>query len=197
MKYFIKYGFGQWRVGPKLYSHWSNVYQKYFARRAEITIDHQCLFLGRKLKIAPNFREEIIKEIHKQHLGLLKAKATMKQYYWWPNMDSEVELLIHHCQSCAENQKGRAQIFRILETKHMKQASIWTCTYRLFWFRRENIIFMIDSLSRWIQVEMVRGSTVQETIRKLENMFNNIGWPTTIVSEFLSMCAQNEIKVIK
>lgn len=86
----------------------SSIMQKYFAKRMQIYIDNQCLFLGQRLIIPPAFTKEILESVHKQHLGLAKAKVTPQQYYWWPNMEKELEALINGCDSCAVNQKGKS-----------------------------------------------------------------------------------------
>jgi hypothetical protein len=41
------------------------------------------------------------------HMGLLKTSECIKEHYWWPKMDAEIEYHIRCCQVCqASSQKG-------------------------------------------------------------------------------------------
>lgn len=42
---------------------------------------------------------------------------------------------------------------------------------------------MVDSFSRWLQMNIVHSTNPQETITKLQNICNYVGYPEVIVTD--------------
>jgi len=181
----------------------SKEYQKYYAKRFLITIDNGCLFKDQQLIVPPAFRKES-EAVHKLHMGISKPKASLRQYYWWPNMDAEIDTLINNCGICAENQRGRHH--KYYETWSKEDTPFKRIHIDFFDFAGKKFLLMIDSLSRWLQVEQVHSTKASKTIIKLNNMFNFIGLPEVIVLdnrppftsiEFIDWCRRNNIQVVR
>ncbi len=67
----------------------------YFNRRAEMSIDRGCLFLGSRVVVPAKFQEQVLGELHAGHQGMVKMKGLARLHAWWPGIDKEIE----HCQA--------------------------------------------------------------------------------------------------
>ena len=47
-------------------------------------------------------RENLISLAHEGHQGMSKTKSRIREFYWWPNLNSEVETVIKSCTCCHE-----------------------------------------------------------------------------------------------
>ena len=59
------------------------------------------LFKGTRL-IPKLLRPEILREIHKSHLGIAKCRQRAKEVLFWPGMSVEIEQMVTNCSACAD-----------------------------------------------------------------------------------------------
>jgi len=52
--------------------------------------------------IPSTLRDELLKELHKTHMGSAKMKSLDKPYYWWSNIDQNIEHYVKKCVMCLE-----------------------------------------------------------------------------------------------
>ena len=59
--------------------------------RDEIAVDNnnEVIFRGTRIIIPATLQTRIVKLAHTGHQGLAKTKALLRQYAWFPNMDSK------------------------------------------------------------------------------------------------------------
>lgn len=55
-----------------------------------------------------SLRKDMLKLIHKSHLGMVKCKQRAREAMFWPAVNSDIEMLIRDCGTCAENQNQEA-----------------------------------------------------------------------------------------
>ena len=39
----------------------------------------------------------ILQDLHQEHGGMTRMKSVACSYVWWPNLDSEIEVLVKSC----------------------------------------------------------------------------------------------------
>lgn len=47
-------------------------------------------------------RESLLRELHQNHLGVVKMKSIARDYIWWPNIDKDIEKNANNCINCVE-----------------------------------------------------------------------------------------------
>ncbi|XP_047986360.1 uncharacterized protein K02A2.6-like [Leguminivora glycinivorella] len=77
----------------------------FYSRRNELTMDRGCLFWGYRILIPHTVRESVLVELHKSHFGIIRMKEIARSYFWWPNLDSEIENIPKKCITCLQNSK--------------------------------------------------------------------------------------------
>ena len=53
-------------------------------------------------------REEVLKELHQSHIGIVRMKMLSRSYVWWPKIDSEIEKMVKSCIPCEETKNAPA-----------------------------------------------------------------------------------------
>ena len=49
----------------------------------------------------------ILKDLHAEHLGMVKMNQLARKYPWWPGLDKEIEETARLCHSCKEAAKAQ------------------------------------------------------------------------------------------
>ena len=81
--------------GDKPYYEWCN----------EQTVHQGCFLLGIRVVIPNKLQEKVLEELHDGHLGVVKMKALVRSYVWWPNISGRLEELAKGCDGCQPNQR--------------------------------------------------------------------------------------------
>ena len=56
----------------------------YFVRKDEITLQSACLMWRIRVIIRPKLHPQVLEELHQGHMGVMKMKALIRSYIWWP-----------------------------------------------------------------------------------------------------------------
>lgn len=81
--------------------------QPYYLIRDELTIVDDCIARGTyRLVVPQSLQKRLIDIAHETHQGIVCTKQSLKELYWWPQMDTQVETLIKDCTTCRHNDKS-------------------------------------------------------------------------------------------
>lgn len=72
----------------------------YYAKRHDLSLNAGCVMWGLQTIIPARLGSDVLDELHKGHLGVVKMKALARRYVWWPGMDQELEWLTLQCPGC-------------------------------------------------------------------------------------------------
>lgn len=53
-----------------------------------------------RVVIPTKLKAEIFSELHSSHMGISKTKLLARGYFWWSNIDRNIETLIKNCDAC-------------------------------------------------------------------------------------------------
>ena len=176
-----------------------------FKHRSDtLSIERGCLISGYRVVIPPDLRENILTELHGDHVGIVRMKAQARSLVWWPNIDSDIEIKGKQCLTCQLNQSNPVTAplhpWPVAdgpwERIHIDYAEKCGKTYLLG----------IDSYSRWPEICLVKyNSTATMTIECMRSWFASYGLPKYVVSdngpqftsaEFTSFLRNNGVKHI-
>lgn len=169
--------------------------------RNELTLDRGFLFWGYRILIPPAIRGAVLTELHKSHFGIIRMKEMARSYFWWPNLDSDIEGITKSCLICLQNSKS--------PTKTQKPwpvpSSVWSRIHADFLgpFYNKMYLVIVDSYSKWPEVFEMANITSNRTIEVFKSLFTRFGYPSHLVTdngrsftstEFKEFCAKVGVK---
>lgn len=81
--------------------HIPQVLRTYHPKVTELTVEEVCLLWGGRVIIPASLKEDVVAELHKEHMGVSKMKALARSHAWWAGLYKDLEALAKSCSSCA------------------------------------------------------------------------------------------------
>ena len=160
----------------------------YHAVRHELCVADDLLYRGERL-IAPQLlQDKIVSLAHEQHQGMVRSKQLIRQTYWWPGLDAQVEEAVRRCQVCQKNEKTMKCTPTPLQPVEFPPGP---------WFKvgvdivgpltgpkqcRYAIVAM-DYYSKWPEVGFTEDITSSGVIRFLNSVFAREGYVHELVTD--------------
>ena len=103
------------------------------------------------------------------------VKALARNYLWYSGLDKDIETVAKECEICSSLRKDPAPatfipwtfLSRVWERIHIDFASL----------EGKDYLILIDSHSKWIEVELMTSTTVSKTIEVIRHWFASYGLP--------------------
>lgn len=161
----------------------SETERKFHHRRNELAIDNGSITWGHRIVIPEALRTQMLNELHCSHLGVVKMKQTARNYFWWPDIDSEIENVANTCKICLES---RPNPQKSTFTPWQWPSEPWSRIHVDFMgpFQGYMFLIIIDAHSKWPEViNMKKNTTAHKLIQVLDTMFSTFGLPKLLVSD--------------
>ncbi|XP_054277998.1 uncharacterized protein K02A2.6-like [Macrosteles quadrilineatus] len=162
-------------------SHMDDTLRPYFLRRAEISVERNCVLWGRRVIIPSPFRKEILNLLHQEHPGESRMKSLARSYVWWPKLDQNIEETVKECKIC-QSTRNTTPLVPLQHWAWPKHC--WQRIHIDFAsFKGHEFLIVVDSYSKWLEVFHMQTTTSAKTIEKLRSCFATLGLPSTLVSD--------------
>ncbi|XP_011408387.1 PREDICTED: uncharacterized protein K02A2.6-like [Amphimedon queenslandica] len=132
--------------------------------------------------IPPQGRPSILSQRHDTHPGISRMKNLAQAYVWWPGLDKDTKDKVKECVTC--------QISR--PTPPQAPVHPWECPFSPWArihidhagpFMGKTFLIIIDTHSRWLEVEIVSSTSAEVTIQVLRKLFAMHELPEQLVSD--------------
>ena len=155
--------------------------KEFFSRRNELSVDQDCLLWGMRVVIPPKFRDRLLEELHQEHTGVVRMKGVARSYFWYPKLDADIENLVKCCETCLRMRNDPPKVpfvpwsnaRRPFERVHID----------FFELEGKEYLVLVDTYSKWVNVELMSSTTSAKTIETLRGWFAIFGLPETLVSD--------------
>ena len=178
--------------------------QMYWKVKDELSIEDGLLVRGDRLIPPLCIRSKILTLAHQGHPGKTITKRKVKQNFWWPRMDHEIEEFVGLCTNCNNSDKTlkleKEEMPMVNEPKGpwQKIAIDFLGPYQILSTKMQYFIVVLDHFSRWVEVKAVCNSSTYEVINFLQDLFLREGVPKEILTDngvqFLSQDMQDFLK---
>ena len=177
----------------------------YWKRRDELSVHDGCIMWGARVIIPPQGRNRLTEELHDTHPGICRMKSLARSYFWWPNMDEQLENKVKHCAECQESRKT-PPVAPLHPWEWPKKP--WSRVHLDYAgpFLGRMFLVLVDAHSKWMDIFPVHRATSTMTIEKLRETFAIHGLPEVIVTdngtcftsaEFQQFLAANSIRHVR
>ena len=129
--------------------------------------------------IPPIFRAKMLGQLPWEHPGVCGMKAITHTCTWWPKMDQEIEEAVRVCTVC-QNVSNAPPSAPLIPwkwpTRPFKQIHIDFCHNG-----NDHFLIVIDSHSKWIEVQHMTFTNAEQTIDELCLIFATHRLPEEVV----------------
>ena len=139
--------------------------------------------MGSKSDFPPHGRTAALEELHETHPGVSKMKALARSYIWWPGMDGEIAEVVKNCPSCQVTRPS-PPVAQLHPWEWLSK--LWSRLHIDFAgpFMGHMYLVLVDSHSKWLDVQVMQSITTAKTIKKLRSflpltVFRRLSCPTT------------------
>lgn len=162
--------------------------RKFWDVSSQLTIHNHLIFRGSRLLPPVSVRENLIQLAHNGHLGRYLTKKRLRESYWWPGMDAEVERHVRDCLLCATSDKSHQHLKEVVERIPLP-GNPWQKIAIDIMGPIEGLgltkylIVLVDYLSKWPVVIEAQHVNTSVVIKALQELFRLEGAPQELVSD--------------
>ena len=173
------------------------ILKPFYKRRHELLVQNGCLMWGIRVTIPIKLRNILLDEQHVGHIGIVKMKELSRSFFWWPNLESDIEQLARKCSGCQIHQKAPPKA-SLHPWKWPSAPWEWMHIYFAGPFLGHMFLIAVDAHSKWPEVHVMNTITASKTIDVLRQIFAQFGVVKQIISDngktFTSAKFQNFVK---
>ena len=146
----------------------------------EISFEDGLLVFNKKIIIPHSYQRNILKALHKNHMGFTKCYEIARKYYFWTSMKNDLQQMIDNCDSCITHSRFRPILPPIptVATKPMEHFSVDLCDYN-----GRKFLIQCDRFSGYLFVNPMIKTTTDRVVNAQKSVFNFFGFPECLRSD--------------
>ncbi|XP_041940375.1 uncharacterized protein K02A2.6-like [Alosa sapidissima] len=175
---------------PASAKHLTPALQPFFKLRYELSLQGDCVVRGpHRLVVPDSLQSKFISLAHDTHQGIVRTKQRLREAYWWPGMDAQVETAIKSCITCQSHDKSAVTHTPPLQPVPYPDGAWEKVAIDIVGpFERAPIdcrfaVTLIDYHSKWPEVAFLSHATSQTVIQFLSSVFSREGDPKELISD--------------
>ncbi|XP_065224410.1 uncharacterized protein K02A2.6-like [Planococcus citri] len=149
---------------------------------SELCVVEGVLLRGVRIIVPAELRDRVLQNAHEGHPGINKIKDRLRSKVWWPNIDKHAETCVKTCDTC---QKVGKQIVTDQISRRDFPDGPWqqlAIDFKSLPDGKE-LCAVVDYFSRYVEVKIMKSTTVEDTTAFLDELFARHGIPSTITSD--------------
>lgn len=142
-----------------------------------------------RVVIPPSLQQHLIQLAHGTHPGMVRTKQRLRELYWWPGMDADVEVAIKSCTTCSQHDKTTITRAAPLQPVPLPNAAWEKLAMDIvgpFCSAPPDCRFaitLVDYYSQWPEVAFTSDVTSATVIAFLSAVFSREGNPLELVTD--------------
>ncbi|XP_069504413.1 exosome complex component RRP42 isoform X1 [Ambystoma mexicanum] len=168
--------------------------------REELWIQDGYLYKGHQMVVPVGMRKSVLELAHVGHLGLARTKGLVRSEFWWPGIDKDIEEQVKDCVECIEGNKG-LKVQKVPMVVRESPRVPWDeialdllGPFNIGGGRDSYLLVVMDLLSKWPEVCVLKDISSSSIIRFLEQLFWREGFPRKCLSDNGTQLVSREFK---
>lgn len=154
----------------------------YWNVRDELYVSEGVLLKNERLVVPSSMRSQMLKQIHRAHMGAEKCIGRAKDVFYWPGMSSQITDMCIQCSVCAEfkskQQKEPMVLTQLPERPWQKVGS------DLFEFDGKTYVLLADYYTKYVEfTELEHGSDSKSVIDFFKDQFARHGIAEQVITD--------------
>ena len=161
---------------PDRYSQLPETVKKYWNVRKDLSLIDGVLYRNEKVIVPAILRGRILNFAHEGHMGISKCKTRIREYFWWPGLNFDVEMKLRTCGCCHEAARESPVQVPNYASKPWHQVAI-DIKGPIFdsYHRPLYILALIDCYTKFATTRVLNTITSKIVIQFLKDMFAIFG----------------------
>ena len=186
--------------GWQNYKSMSDQMQSYKNVKDELYVCDDIIMRGDRIVVPCTLTNNLLHAAHESHQGMTRTKQRLRELYWWPHMDKQVDDLVKQCTTCKSNDKSVKSGFAPLTpVKYPDKAWSKLSMDIVGPFERgpnecRFAITLIDYHSKWPEICFTSTVTSSKCIEFLKQVFSREGFPDEIITDHGVQFMSNEFE---
>lgn len=161
------------QVPPKLRVFWD--------QRDELSTYNGIIMRGDLIYIPESKRQDVLKNLHKSHMGMVKTKQLARDTLYWPSMNSQIDDMISKCSTCLSRQNQPPREPMMI---HPIPSRPWSkVSSDLFELNGRHFLVLVDYYSNFIEVENLQSLTSKSIIQHMKRIIARHGIMDTLITD--------------
>ncbi len=161
----------------------------YFHVCGELEHSNGVILCDGRIVLPATLQQKVLMMAHAGHPGMVRMKQKLRDSYWWPGLDSQVEFVVKHCEGCQYSRKSQPPD-PILPISILKPPGPWkrlgldlAGPYSTAPHQQQFIVSIFNYYSRYLEVLLTTDTWASAIIRWLRELFAWYGCPDDIVMD--------------
>lgn len=159
---------------------WDTEIADFVRFRKELLFVDNVLMRGDRMVVPEKLQMKAMVVAHRSHPGMSTTKHLLRKYVWWPRMDRAVEEFVRTCTTCIRLSTSDPPEPMLMSSF---PKGPWQNISIDFWSGGDTdtkVLVVADYYSKAIRAEVMKETTSEATIKVLERVFDEWGWPESI-----------------
>lgn len=154
---------------------------RYSKLRNDLYIESGIIFIEDKVIVPQSLRVNLIKLLHKGHVGICKTINRAQSLFYWPEMNIDITEFIKSCRLC---EKYSPKNFKEPMLPHsVPKLRFNKIGADVLEYGAKAYLVIIDHFSHWIEVCKMTSKSSDEIINAMQDVFTRFGFPQYIVAD--------------
>ncbi|XP_064469772.1 uncharacterized protein K02A2.6-like [Ornithodoros turicata] len=157
--------------------------------KAELSVVDGLLLRDNKVVIPEALTSTFVEFAHDSHQGIVRTKQRLRNNFWWPKMDSQVEAAVRNCLVCQSCDKTAKPSFMPMQPVPFPEEP-WEQVAMDIVGPFHNAppgckfaITLVDYHSKWPEVGLTDSVTSRTVMDFLLAIFSREGYPATVLTD--------------
>ncbi|BES90768.1 Reverse transcriptase (RNA-dependent DNA polymerase) [Nesidiocoris tenuis] len=153
----------------------------FWEQRDALAIQDGVIFRGDQVVVPRTLRPDMMKKVHRCHLGMVASIRRAREALYWPFMTSEIKEKIRSCRVCQElaPEQGKPPMkSHAIPELPWERAAIDT-----FQYKGQNYAVLVDAYSDFFEIKKMSNITAERLIKFCKRNFARYGIPQVLVSD--------------
>ena len=153
----------------------------YWPYRDELAVIDGVLLKGRCIIIPNSLKQQVLTQLHLNHMGIEKTKLLAHESVFWHNINAYIEAYIKLCATCLEFQQTQPKE-KIMH--HDISLRPWEVIgVNIFHFKNKHYLCIVDCNSKLSVIKRLEGLSADNLINVVKSILAKYGIPCKLMSD--------------
>ncbi len=161
----------------------------FFHVRKQLSVTEGVLRRDERVVLPVGQRQSLLQMAHIGHPGVVRMKRKVRERYWWPLLNNQIEDLVRYCHGCQLSAKSTPPS-KVPKTKMESPTEPWqrvsidiTGPFDNAPSNKSHVVVLMDLKSGYPEVLLTSTTTTTTIVRWLADMFARYGNPDELLSD--------------